>query len=82
MKGKQILPMLLAVCSSAMTAVGGYCALALMIIVSWNQTATHPIQTPFNALVGLFSLCFLKVLDNSNRLVLSSSDVLHLLICL
>ena len=59
MKGKQILPMLLAVCSSAMTAVGGYCALTLMIMVSWNQTATHPIQTPFNALVGFFSLCFL-----------------------
>lgn len=58
MKWNNILPSLLAIGSSAVTAVGGYCALNLMILVAWSQTAAHPIATPFNALVGLFSLCF------------------------
>lgn len=50
--------MFLAICSSALTAIGGYSALNLFVLVAWSLVSAHPIATPFNALVGLFSLCF------------------------
>ena len=54
---KRMMPALLALIASALTAAGAYCAMTLVFCIAWGKPSAHPIALPTSLVGGLLCLC-------------------------
>ena len=54
---KRMIPALLALAASAMTAAGVYCAMTFVFCIAWGKPGIHPIALPVSLVGGLGCFC-------------------------